>query len=123
VKKLGAGILLLLICSTISSKWLLIAGFQLNQRFIATTLCINKNKPGNTCAGRCYLCKQLNREENGSKTGLPASKDNTEVQLFCQEPGRMTAPPLIASALHHPAHPRFCAQEVYSQCFRPPQQA
>lgn len=36
---------------------------QLNKEFIATTLCINKDKPELECDGRCYLEDQLNKQD------------------------------------------------------------
>ena len=58
--------------------------FEMNQAYIAKTLCVKKDEPDNCCKGHCYLNKQLEEEDKKEKS--PAStgiKDKEEIQ-YCQ---------------------------------------
>ncbi len=39
------------------------AGFELNRKYIAAELCVNKNKPELHCNGKCYLMKKLKQAQ------------------------------------------------------------
>lgn len=39
------------------------AGYELNKTYIATVLCINKNKPELNCNGKCFLSKKIAEAE------------------------------------------------------------
>lgn len=53
---------------TANFSWLLVyAGFKINQQYIATTLCENRDKPSMHCNGQCYLRKQLNKTEESQQ--------------------------------------------------------
>lgn len=63
---LARSIAILLIFSSVSmslSGLFVFAGFELNQQYIATVLCVNKNKPELHCNGKCYLMKKLKQAE------------------------------------------------------------
>jgi hypothetical protein len=48
--------------------------FKMNQDYIAKALCISKDKPVNTCNGKCHLSKQLEKAEEQEKKQTPANK-------------------------------------------------
>ena len=71
----------LLIFTTLSanfSQYFVYVGFEFNKNYIATVLCINRDKPVLKCNGKCYLSKQLkqaaekekNQERAASKSVL-----------------------------------------------------
>lgn len=39
-------------------------GFEMNQRYIAAELCVNKDKPQLQCNGKCYLMKKLKQAQD-----------------------------------------------------------
>lgn len=43
-------------------------GFQLNQPYIAASLCVNRNKPQLHCNGKCYLMRKLRQAEQKEKS-------------------------------------------------------
>jgi hypothetical protein len=43
------------------------AGFELNQKYIATELCVNRDKPQMHCNGKCYLMRKLKQAEQKEK--------------------------------------------------------
>ena len=55
----------------------------MNANYIATTLCENRDKPACCCHGKCFLKKQLQKDEDSNKNSLPFSKDKYDVSLFC----------------------------------------
>lgn len=57
--------ILLILCSVFASLSTLFvyAGFEMNQRYIAAELCVNKDKPQLHCNGKCYLMKKLKQAE------------------------------------------------------------
>jgi len=49
---------------TIFLKSVVLIEFKVNQKFIAETLCENKDKPELNCEGKCYLKTQLAKAES-----------------------------------------------------------
>jgi hypothetical protein len=41
------------------SRFFIYAGFELNQKYIAENLCINKDKPWLHCNGKCYFIRKI----------------------------------------------------------------
>lgn len=58
--------ILLLFCSVSVnlSGVFVFAGFEMNRGYIATELCINRNKPELHCNGRCYLMRKLKQAQD-----------------------------------------------------------
>lgn len=58
-------ILLLLSLLTVNfSNAFVFAGFEINQKYIAEKLCLNKDKPELHCNGNCYLMKKLKQAQD-----------------------------------------------------------
>ena len=55
--------------------------YQVRKDFIATVLCINKDKPEMRCQGKCHLRKQLTKAHNQKtdKKSPALSKNNFEI--------------------------------------------
>lgn len=47
--------------------------FLMNQAKIAKTLCENRNQPKKHCDGKCYLKKQMTKDEKKDKSSVPFS--------------------------------------------------
>lgn len=69
----------------IFSKTFIVADYYINKDFIATTLCINKDKPQLHCEGKCQLKKQLEKEDKKEKSPLGSFKNKSEIQLFSEK--------------------------------------
>ncbi len=74
--------MLVAIAGSTFSKAIALLDFRLNEKYIAATLCENRNKPSCCCHGKCFLKKQLQKDEDGSKNNFPFSKDKFDVSLF-----------------------------------------
>lgn len=82
--------LLLLQCSI---KTGIVTYFHLNQDYIASTLCENKDNVSMNCKGKCYLNKKISeqeKQENKLASILKDLKDGIDflptTALFCLEP-------------------------------------
>ncbi len=61
-----------------AAKTIIYFSFTSNQKKIAATLCINKKKPKSCCAGKCYLNKELKKEDNRQSNSSTINKDKIE---------------------------------------------
>lgn len=64
----------------------ILVSFKLDQQRIAKELCVNRNKMGSTCNGKCYLMKKLKAaEENSNSKGPNFHKEKVEILFFDQK--------------------------------------
>jgi ADP-glucose pyrophosphorylase len=73
------------------SKAFVMGAFLINQANISKTLCENRNQPKKHCEGKCYLKKQMTKDEKKDKSSVPFSINdifqefvwvNTPVRVF-----------------------------------------
>jgi len=80
MNKLTALVLMLCLSCQLVLKLSIYAWFEINQEYIAATLCENKNKPELVCCGKCVLTKQLKKaddvEQKGQKN-LPGKEERS----------------------------------------------
>jgi hypothetical protein len=104
---------ILLLCSLsvhCAGRLGIVAGWWLNQDYIARVLCINRAKPQLKCNGKCHLRKQLKAVEEAERKQQPDSRQAfQEITLFCAAvlPVRLTPP-----AEFRPAPPAYAALRV-----------
>ncbi len=55
------------------SKAFVVGAFLVNQANITKTLCENRNQPKKHCDGKCYLKKQMTKDEKKDKSSVPFS--------------------------------------------------
>ena len=55
------------------SKAFVVGAFLVNQANISKTLCENRNQPKKHCDGKCYLKKEMTKDEKKDKTNSPFS--------------------------------------------------
>jgi hypothetical protein len=119
VLKYPVTILLILMTGlqTFSRLWVLL-DFEFNKNYIAATLCVNREKPGSCCKGKCYLKKQLRNDQDQQQPVNTGQKDDIP---FYQEPADWSfSPPVAAGKI---MHPYLCgkSQEYFFSVFEPPQ--
>ena len=78
-------ILLLFAFITVNfSKVFIWVHYEINKTEITEKYCVNKDKPGMHCCGKCLLKKKLAEDEEKQKS--PAMPDvKNDIQLFCSE--------------------------------------
>ncbi|HEY6899158.1 MAG TPA: hypothetical protein VI233_00885 [Puia sp.] len=84
LKQSTALFLLLAMMATTFTKAVIVVDFYANQDYIAKNLCINRDKPRMNCAGKCQLCKRLDREDNQEKNMPERKQENRSEVVFCE---------------------------------------
>jgi len=74
--------LLVALISSNFSRFFVFAGFEVNQKYIASTLCENKARPWMNCNGRCYLMKKLKAAEEKEKKQEKEDQKNRYQEAF-----------------------------------------
>ncbi|WP_072359653.1 hypothetical protein [Chitinophaga sancti] len=101
------------------SQYLISLEYKLNQNYIASVLCVNRDKPDMHCNGKCYLKKQLERDQQQQNNGS-AGKEKYEVSyiddLYSYDL-RSYAPSIPLIAYYQSSVP----YTPLSDTFRPPQ--
>ncbi len=98
--------------------------FELGREYIAKNLCVMRNDPINTCQGRCYLKKQLlkeNKRERSTPTqNLREFKDlklffqyNIQFSFIQANPGRPNFGPYLFGAILSPNFSIFHPPQIY----------
>lgn len=126
LKRFTAIVLLVALISSNCSLFFVYAGFELNHKYIAENLCINKNRPWLHCNGKCYFMKKIHQaEENEKKQEAKDNLSRLEVSFF-QEPYQVAfIEPVILEA-NKSTFPRYTYQyssRYIETIFRPPKQA
>ena len=84
-----AFLLLLALMSANLSGLFIFAEFKINQKYIAATLCDNRNKPELQCNGKCYLMKKMKDALEKEKKQEQANQKKG-AQDFCILTGPVT---------------------------------
>jgi len=72
------------VTGTTFSKAIVQLDYTINQKYIASTLCENRNKPACCCHGKCFLKKQLQKDESTDKNKSANTRDKFDTSLFCE---------------------------------------
>lgn len=67
-----------------AGQLVILINFKINQAYIASVLCENKDKPEMKCNGKCHLNKQLKANEQQQQQ-LPPQVKLKEVVLYAEE--------------------------------------
>jgi hypothetical protein len=67
LKRLTAIFLLVALISSNFSRFLVYAGFELNHKYIAENLCVNKSRPWMHCNGHCYFMRKIKEAQENEK--------------------------------------------------------
>lgn len=101
--------------------------FKWNQEYIATTYCENKQKPALECDGKCYLKKQIQKQQESEDSPL-LTKKGQFFEFFIQQDSKM----LSFSSFQRPTkvfqlgktlfleHSRWYARLLVTRMLRPP---
>ena len=121
MKFVSVSILFICLVAATFSNWCIIFSFNINQKFIAKELCVNKENPAMHCNGHCYLSKQLANEEKPSSPFNTKSSERFETQLFCVQLPLSTINKTSAAKVYYNQKQNFTAQQFISNNLHPPQ--
>lgn len=114
-----AFILILTLLTANCAQLFVYAGFELNQRYIVTTLCVNRDKPQLHCNGKCYLMRKLKQAEqkeraHENENQRPVLQPGVIVEKFV-----LTAP-VFAISTYKPSELRISLPKRSITIFQPP---
>jgi hypothetical protein len=69
--------LLLALISSNFSRFFIYAGFELNHKYIAENLCVNKSRPWMHCDGKCYFMRKIKESQDNEKKQERADQKNS----------------------------------------------
>lgn len=116
------GITILLIICTLTAnfaKLFVFAGFELNQKYIASTLCENRDKPWLHCNGHCYLMKKIKAAEDKEKNERQTQK-NLIQQIFFTSITKITFSSRLLQVFPE-RYQQMIPQSIQLNLLRPPQ--
>jgi hypothetical protein len=103
------------------SKMMLVLGYEWNKDYIASNLCINRDKPKSCCHGKCFLNKKMGREDSPqSNSGERTVRDLSE-SLFFPVFAVNSSVNSIYITPHSAYYQEASAQEYVKAFFHPPQ--
>jgi hypothetical protein len=119
LKKLTGCLLLIAVLSANYSYLFIYAGFKLNQKYIATTLCENRDKPWMHCNGHCYLAKKIKQAEEKEHAEERNNQKNGVQETFCQAAGTVKFYTFLLQTINTPYH-RPLPVSLERSLLRPP---
>ena len=109
--------MLLAVGATSFQKAIALVDYRINKNFITAKLCINRNRPNSCCKGKCYLNKQLQKEEKGNP--VPAASKNT-ILLYFETPGNRITPITAGNTKYSDSYLFSKCQPLVNSIFHPP---
>ena len=76
LKRITAICLLVALISSGFSRFFIYAGFELNHKYIAENLCVNKNRPWMHCNGKCFFMRKIKEAQDNEKKQDRADQQN-----------------------------------------------
>ena len=85
--KIKATLLLIVFISNLLLPLYPFIEYELNKEYIIKVLCINKDKPENSCNGKCHLNKQLkkaseNNQDKNDENTVPIQNFKNEIFII-----------------------------------------
>jgi hypothetical protein len=118
--KLTAILLIISIISSSFSRFFIYAGFEMNQSYIASKLCENRNKPWLHCNGKCYLMKKVKQAEEKQNASERETQKNLVQEAYCEKNNQVKFYTHLIRVITIPDN-RIELPKGYSAIFRPPQ--
>lgn len=103
-------------------RLLVIVNYTIHREYIATTLCVERDKPEPTCSGKCYLSDQLEKTEDKSSESTPAKiKEFKEIFLYFQDDFLNHSSQFNSLLKNNYPREFFPGDQYLSDIFHPPQ--
>ncbi len=121
ISRLIAFTLLLALISSHLSTLFVYAEFKSNQKYIAETLCENKDKPQLNCQGKCYLMKKLKDAEEKEKKQEKETQKKAAYDLFFNTKSFHTILAVLLPRWEKPKTSSFDLPQFSAEILQPPQ--
>jgi hypothetical protein len=115
-------LLILVVALQTFSKWIVLLNYKINEDYIAKNLCENQKNPISCCRGKCYLGKQLAKDENQEQSPTKGGqREQAEVLWFLQNTNQVSFYYPVMLKSNYSLFLVGKTQEFSSSSFRPPQ--
>jgi hypothetical protein len=101
------------------SQLLVYAGFELNQNYIISELCTNRDKPQLHCNGKCYLMRKLKQAEQKEKN-RDLENQRSMFQLGIVVERLSFSPYVVTIVKEYRSEIPFRLPQVAADIFQPP---
>ncbi|HVS93479.1 MAG TPA: hypothetical protein VHE59_15675 [Mucilaginibacter sp.] len=115
-----AMLLVFCILSSSFSRVLVYAGFELNRKYIAEHLCINRDKPWMHCNGHCYLAKKLKQADEKQAANERETQKSLVQEVFFEKPAQVKFFTRVIGVMLIPTK-RIQLPDGHGSIFQPPQ--
>jgi hypothetical protein len=119
-RTIAAYVLVLALLTANCGQLFVYAGFALNQKYIATELCVNRDKPQLHCNGKCYLMRKLRQAEQKEKAHETENQRPVLQPALIVDRLSLQTPVFFIAKMEHPEL-RFNFPKRSSAIFQPPQ--
>ena len=101
-------------------RFFVFANFQLNKKYIATTLCENRDKPWLHCNGHCYFMKKIKEAQDKEKSNDRENQKNLFQEVYCSGPADIAFHSHLLRTINTP-YKTTIVNTFKAPLFRPPQ--
>ena len=119
-RRIVAFLLFALFLSSSVHKAIIFIEYLAYKDYISKELCENRKKPASGCNGKCYLMKQLAKQEKKEERPNNPLKTEKKFQLFCNQ--SETLIPYFFTEKNDPPFntPKHYSSEIAFAHFQPP---
>ena len=114
-------VILLIVSLTASnfSRFFIYAGFELNRKYIAENLCVNKDKPWLHCNGKCYFMRKIKEAQEKEKSDDAQTQKNLFQEAFFIKPNPIKFHTQLLQVMAVPGN-RIELPSICTPIFQPP---
>lgn len=119
LNRLIASVLLFALLGSGFSRFFVYAGFEVNSKYIAENLCVNKSRPWMNCNGKCYLMNKLKQASEKEKKQEREDMKSRYQEALPASSFRVT----IQQAVFKTIYPKLVVPEIIQrsiEIFQPP---
>ena len=102
------------------SSFVMDAAYFVNRSYVAKNLCINQNKPQLRCNGKCYLSKQIQKENKSDSQANGNKKEKSDTVYFYPSDSHVITDVSSSASLVHLAFHNISLQDYSSTLLKPP---
>lgn len=103
------------------SSYLIILDYQVNKKYIATHLCVNRDHPEMKCEGKCYLCKRIRKENKKDQDSSGHGWNYKFQDLVYQETPDFACILCVSTTGWHSFYDESLPSSFIASFFHPPQ--
>jgi hypothetical protein len=119
IRSIAAFLLIFTLFLSDLTRFVIYAGFELNQEYIAAVLCENLDKPELKCEGKCFLAKKIQQAEENEKSRDHEIQKNRFQEAFIVQKADLDFPILLITTISSETVEEPCSQFTPA-IFHPP---